>query len=67
MFVYISVFWTIIILEENNIQSLIQLKQNINLIFKILKSSKNMDPIVIEMLNDFFKVLKDLNKEYKWF
>ena len=56
-----------IILEENNIQSLIQLKQNINLIFKILKSSKNMDPIVIEMLNDFFKVLKDLNKEYKWF
>lgn len=56
-----------IILEENNIESLVQLKQNIKLIFKILKASKDMDPIVLEMLNDFIEVLKNLNKEYKWF
>ena len=56
-----------VILEENNITSLIQLKQNINLIFKILKSSLSMDPIVSEMLNDFLIVMKDINKEYKWF
>ena len=55
-----------IILEENNIESLIQLKQNINLVFKIIKSSKNMDPIVKEMLNDLIIVFKDLIKENNW-
>ena len=55
------------ILEENNITSLLQLKKEINLIFKVIKSSTTIDPMVKEMLKDLFKVLSETNKEYLWF
>lgn len=55
------------ILEENNIESLIQLKKELKLIFKIIKSSKDIDPIVKEMVVDLFQVLNETNKEYAWF
>ena len=48
------------ILEENNVTSLIQLKKEIKLIFKILKSTKNVDPIVSEMLKDLIDILIDI-------
>lgn len=54
------------ILEENNVQSLLQLKSEIKLFFKVLKSSKDLDPIVIEMLKDLLKIITDTNKEYLW-
>ena len=55
------------VLSENNIQSLVQFKTQIGLIFKILKSNKNVDLTVKNMITDLFKVLSDTNKEYKWF
>ncbi len=54
------------VLEENDIKSFVQLKMQISLIFKILKSSRDIDPIVKEMVVDLFNVLTDTNKEYKW-
>ena len=54
------------ILEENNVKSIIQLKKEIKLVFKVLKSYKNMDPIVMEMVKDLLKVINDTNKEYLW-
>ena len=55
------------ILEENNVQSLLQLRKELKLLFKIAKSSKDLDPIVFEMLKDLIKIINDTNKEYLWF
>ena len=54
------------IFEENNIDSLLELKKSIKPIFKIVKSSKNIDPIVKEMLKDLMQILIDTNKEFFW-
>ena len=54
------------ILEENNVMSLLQLRREIKLIFKVIKSSKDIDPIVLEMLKDLIKIITDTNKEYLW-
>ena len=54
------------ILEENNVQSLLQLRTEVKLIFKVLKSAKDLDPIVSEMLKDLLKILSDTNKEFLW-
>ena len=55
------------VLEDNGIVSLIQLKQELKLIFKLIKSSKDIDPIVKEMTIDLFKIINKTNKEYPWF
>ena len=55
------------ILEDNNIQSLLQLKKEIKLLFKVVREAKNIDPIVSEMLKDLIKVMTDTNKEFTWF
>lgn len=54
------------ILEENNVKSVLQFRSEIKLIFKILRSAKNLDPIVNEMLKDLIKIITDTNKEYNW-
>ncbi len=58
-----SVFRT---LEENNIKSITQIKQDKKLIFKILKSTKYMDPIVSDMMKDLFMIINKTNREYLW-
>lgn len=54
------------ILEENNVQSLLQLKKEIKLVFRVLKAYRDLDPIVSEMMKDLFKIITDTNKEYLW-
>ena len=54
------------ILEDNNVHSLIQLKKEIKLIFKVLKSSRDIDPMVNEMMKDLLKIITDTNKEFFW-
>ena len=54
------------ILEENDVKSLLQLKREIKLVFKVLKSAKDLDPIVAEMMKDLIKVINDTNKEFLW-
>ena len=54
------------ILEENDVKSLLQLKKEIKLVFKVLKSTKDLDPIVAEMIKDLLKVINDTNKEFLW-
>lgn len=51
------------LLKENNVVTLIQLKQDKNLIFQILKSSENLDPIVETMIKDLFKIVHESNLE----
>ena len=55
------------ILEENNIKTLIEIKKHKNLIFKIIKSSKDLDPIVKEMFVELLKIINETNKEYYLF
>ena len=54
------------ILEANNVQSLLQLKKQVKLLFKVIKSAKDLDPIVSEMLKDLLKVMNETNKEFLW-
>ena len=51
-------------LDENNITSIVELKKDINLILKLVKSTKNIDPIVEEMLKELFSLIAEANKEY---
>ena len=55
------------ILKENNIKTLIQIKENKDVIFEIIKSLKNVDPIVREMLFELLKVLNKTNFEIPLF
>lgn len=55
------------VLEKNNIKTLIDIKKNKNLIFKIMKSSKDLNPIVKEMFIELLKVINETNKEYYLF
>lgn len=54
------------IFEDNNINSLLELKKSLKTIFKIVKSSRNIDPIVKEMLKDLIQILIDTNKDFLW-
>lgn len=54
------------ILEENNVKSLLQLRRELKLVFRVLKSTKNLDPMVSEMMMDLFKVINNTNKEFLW-
>lgn len=54
------------VLEENNVKSIVQLKNELKLVFSVLKSSKKLDPIVKEMLKDLIKIINSTNKEYLW-
>lgn len=54
------------VFEVNNITSLLELKKSIKLIFKLIRSSKNVDPVVKEMLKDLMNILIDTNKEFSW-
>lgn len=51
------------ILEENNITTLIQLKQNKKLIFEILKSTKNINDVVKNMIKELFIIVNKTNLE----
>lgn len=55
-----------VIFEENNITSLLELKKSLKLVAKLIKASKDIDPIVKEMLKDLMKILIDTNKEVSW-
>ena len=52
------------ILRENKIETLLQFKDNYKLIQKVIKSSKNIDPIVKEMGMELIKVIAKTNLEY---
>ena len=52
------------IIEDNKIETLLQFKENYKLIFDILKSTKDINPIVKEMGKDLLKVISKTNLEY---
>lgn len=52
------------ILKDNNIETLLQFNENYKLIFDILKSSKDINPVVKEMSIELFKVITKTNLEY---
>lgn len=52
------------ILRENNINTLLQFKENYKLIKSVLKSSKNINPLVKEMGLELIKVISKTNLEY---
>ena len=55
------------IIKENNIESLTEVRLKKELIENVLKSSKNIDPLVKEMLVDLLKVVNKTNLEYPLF
>lgn len=55
------------ILREHNINTLSQFTENYKLIFDVLKSSKNVKPIVKEMSKELIKVIVETNLEYPLF
>lgn len=52
------------ILRENNIETLLQFKENYKELIKVIKSSKNINPMVKEMTLDLVKVIAKTNLEY---
>ena len=54
------------ILDDNNIITVLDFLENKKLIIDVLKSAKNMDPLVKSMTLDLIKVLYTLNKETKF-
>ena len=52
------------ILKDNNIETLLQFNENYKLIFDILKSSKDINPVVKDMSIELFKVITKTNLEY---
>jgi len=52
------------IIEEKNIETLLQFKENYKLIFDILKSTKEINPVVKDMGKDLLKVISKTNLEY---
>lgn len=54
-----------LILEENNITSIVQVKKDIKSIFQIIKSSKKLDDESAVMLKELISILKNANKDYK--
>ncbi len=52
------------ILEQNNIKTLLQFRKNYKLIFNLIKSTKNINPVVKEMAKDLLKVISKTNLEY---
>lgn len=55
------------LLRQNNITTLLQFKKQKDLIIKLIKSSKTLDPIVKEMTTDLVKVITKTNLEYPFF
>ena len=53
-----------LILEENDITSIVQVKKDIKSIFQIIKSSKRLDEEASVMLKELISILKDANKNY---
>ena len=51
-------------LDDNGITSIVQIKKDISLVFKFVRSSKNIDPKIEDMLKDLFNLLNATNKEY---
>ena len=55
------------IFYENNLKTVNEIGLNKDLIFSMIKTSKNLDPIVKEMGLDLIKVITKTNLEYPWF
>lgn len=55
------------ILRENKIETLLQFRDNYNLVTKVVKTSKNIDPKVKDMALDLVKVISKTNLEYPLF
>lgn len=54
------------LMSDNGIVTLVDFKNNKRLIIDVLKSTKNMDPIVKEMSFDLIKIIGRLNIEYRF-
>ena len=52
------------ILKENNIESLLQIKEKKTLLIKLIKSTKDIDPFVKNMIFDLIKLINKTNFEY---
>ena len=52
------------LLKENEIESLLQIKEKKTLLIKIIKSAKDIDPIVKKMVFDLVKLINKTNFEY---
>ena len=55
------------ILRENNIETLLQFRDNYKLITNVIKTSKNIDPKIKDMTKDLVKVISKTNLEYPLF
>ena len=55
------------VLKDNNIETLMQFKENYRLIIDVLKRSKNIDPKVKDMTRDLVRVINKTNLEYPLF
>ena len=55
------------ILKENNIDTLLQFRDNYRLILDVIKRSKKVDPRVKDMVKDLVKVISQTNLEYPLF
>ena len=55
------------VLRENNIETLLQFKDNFSLISKVIKTSKTIDPKVKDMAKELVKVISKTNLEYPLF
>lgn len=52
------------LLKENEIESLLQIKEKKTLLIKIIKSTKDIDPFVKSMMLDLVKIINKTNLEY---
>lgn len=55
------------VLRDNNIDTLMQFKDNYRLIISVLKTSKKIDPKVKDMTRDLVRVINKTNLEYPLF
>jgi hypothetical protein len=55
------------VLKDNNIETLMQFKDNYRLIIDVLKRSKDIDPVVKDMVKDLVRVINKTNLEYPLF
>ena len=55
------------VLKDNNIETLLQFKDNYRLVADVLKRSKDIDPKVKDMTRDLIRVINKTNLEYPLF